>query len=213
MILKAGQHLLHLLDEVLDISRIEAGQLSLSLEAAPVAEVVADALDLVRPLASARSLHLAPEPAISASQCVLADHQRLRQVLLNLLSNAVKYNRPGGAVTTAVQLGPRRAAADQRHRHRPRHQPACPGQVVHSLRAPRRGPGRHRGHRSGAGPLRHLIQTMGGATGVTSAPARAAPSAPAACHRAGGLPGSHRTRRRRDQPRLHRPEPCCMSRT
>jgi signal transduction histidine kinase/ActR/RegA family two-component response regulator len=168
MILKAGRHLLQLLDEVLDISRIEAGHLSLSLEAVPVADVVADALDLVRPLASARSVRLAPTPAMPASQYVLADHQRLRQVLLNLLSNAVKYNRPAGAVTTAVQPVPggrvRISVTDTGHgiSQHALGKLFTPFERLDAARAGIEGTG------LGLALSRHLIQTMGGTAGVTS---------------------------------------------
>jgi PAS domain S-box-containing protein len=100
-ILKAGGHLLELINEVLDISRIEAGQLSLSLEPVAVGETVAEALDLVRPLAAERNIVLGGG-AQSEKSSVLADRQRLKQVLLNLLSNAIKYNRQGGKVTVDV---------------------------------------------------------------------------------------------------------------
>ncbi|HUK71331.1 MAG TPA: ATP-binding protein [Streptosporangiaceae bacterium] len=106
MILGAARHLLALLDDVLDISRIEAGQLSLSVEPVAALEVIADALELVRPLAVSGEVRLDPAAAPGTSQHVLADRQRLHQVLLNLLSNAVKYNQPAGTVTTAIQARP-----------------------------------------------------------------------------------------------------------
>jgi signal transduction histidine kinase/AmiR/NasT family two-component response regulator len=104
MILAAAQHLLQLLNEVLDISRIEAGRLTLSVEPVLAGLVIADALDMVRPLAVRTGIRLDPAP--ESAQYVLADRQRLRQVLLNLLSNAIKYNHPTGTVTTAVQACP-----------------------------------------------------------------------------------------------------------
>jgi signal transduction histidine kinase len=100
-ILWAGRHLLDLINEVLDISRIEAGRLSLSIEPVSVATVVRETLDLVRPLAAQREISL-----VNADNCqwhVTADNQRLRQVLLNLLSNAIKYNRPGGTVRISCE--------------------------------------------------------------------------------------------------------------
>jgi PAS domain S-box-containing protein len=100
-ILKAGDHLLQLINEVLDISRIEAGGLSLSVEPVAVAEAVGEALDLVRPLAAERNVVLSGGAA-SARESVQADRQRLKQVLLNLLANAVKYNRDGGTVRIDV---------------------------------------------------------------------------------------------------------------
>jgi signal transduction histidine kinase/ActR/RegA family two-component response regulator len=96
-ILKAGEHLLGLINEVLDISRIEEGRLALSLEPVLLAETVSEAVDLIRPAAQQRSVSLRVE-APPAGLCVRADHRRLKQVLVNLLSNAVKYNRGGGWV-------------------------------------------------------------------------------------------------------------------
>ena len=102
-ILKGGRHLLALINEVLDISRIEAGRLSLSLEPVPLLGTVQAAVALVRPLASDRGIRLEVEiPA--ASSHVLADQQRLQQVLLNLLSNAVKYNQPSGSVRVSAEV-------------------------------------------------------------------------------------------------------------
>jgi signal transduction histidine kinase/ActR/RegA family two-component response regulator len=105
MMLKAAQHLLMLLDEVLDISRMESRNLSLSMEAVPVHRLVADALELVRPLSLARGVQLDPAPPV-AGQHVYADQQRARQVLLNLLSNAIKFNHPGGKVSVTLSTQP-----------------------------------------------------------------------------------------------------------
>jgi PAS domain S-box-containing protein len=101
-IMSAGRHLLNLINEVLDLSRIEAGHLQLSVEPVAVAEVLNEALDLMRPLAAARSMDLAVEAQLEKGLCVLADRQRLKQVLLNLLTNAVKYTPVGGRVTVSV---------------------------------------------------------------------------------------------------------------
>ena len=94
---QAGRHLLQLINEVLDISRIESGQMSISREPVPVAEVVGELAAIIRPLADARSISLDVQPAMGPL-AVMADRQRLNQVLLNLLSNAVKYNRDGGFI-------------------------------------------------------------------------------------------------------------------
>jgi PAS domain S-box-containing protein len=96
-ILKAGRHLLDLIDEVLDISRIEAGRLSLSIEPVRADDLLADALMLMRPLASQRGITIRAE-LDTCDVFVLADRQRTKQVLLNLLANAIKYNREGGVV-------------------------------------------------------------------------------------------------------------------
>ena len=105
-ILKGGRHLLGLIDEVLDIARIEAGRLRLSLEPVPVKQVVDDLRSLVRPLAAERNIRLQVESPDTANFYALADRQRLNQVLLNLLSNAVKYTPDGGTVTLVCQEAP-----------------------------------------------------------------------------------------------------------
>ena len=104
MIMAAGRHLLDLVDEVLDIGRIDAGELTLRLESVRAGDVIQEAIDLVRPLAASRSIRLRSDVDGSAV-AVIADHQRLKQVILNLMSNAVKYNRWGGTVTVACRQG------------------------------------------------------------------------------------------------------------
>jgi PAS domain S-box-containing protein len=97
-IVKPGRHLLELIDEMLDISRIESGRASLSLEPVHLGSVLTDALSLIRPLADEKHVRLICDPAEPGDLHALADQQRLKQVLINLLSNAVKYNRDGGEV-------------------------------------------------------------------------------------------------------------------
>jgi signal transduction histidine kinase/ActR/RegA family two-component response regulator len=106
LILKAGRHLLALLNDVLDISRIDGGHLSMSVEPVALAPLLADALDLVRPLAQTHGVCLSAPPPQAEELYVAADRQRLRQVLLNLLSNAVKYNHPTGTVAVTVNDEP-----------------------------------------------------------------------------------------------------------
>jgi PAS domain S-box-containing protein len=101
-ILKGGRHLLDLINEVLDIARIEAGRLPLSPEAVLVSEIVQESINLVRPLASERSITVVADHA-GMSAYVFADRQRVKQVLLNLLSNAVKYNQLEGRVVVCCR--------------------------------------------------------------------------------------------------------------
>ncbi|MGH2690858.1 MAG: ATP-binding protein, partial [Actinomycetota bacterium] len=105
-ILKGGKHLLDLINEVLDISRIEAGRLSLSVEEIDVGEAVAEVVDLMTPLAARLEVTLDGTGSPPGSSAALADRQRLKQVLLNLVGNAVKYNRPGGEVRVVTETTP-----------------------------------------------------------------------------------------------------------
>ena len=109
-IVKAGKHLLELINEILDLSRIEAGRIDLSIETVGLGEVVADSLQLIMPLAQKRGIEIDinqnnDDVELDKLQYQLnwvrADRSRLRQVLLNLLSNAVKYNRENGKITMA----------------------------------------------------------------------------------------------------------------
>ncbi len=105
-ILKGGDHLLGLINEVLDIGRIETGQLSLSPEPLSVAELLEHTLGLVRPIADRHGVTLVDPGDRFGHAHILADRQRCHEVLLNLLSNAVKYNRPGGRVTVSAVESP-----------------------------------------------------------------------------------------------------------
>jgi len=99
-ILHAGRHLLELINEVLDLARIEAGRLTLSQEPVPLMPLISDCLTLIRPQAEARGIRIV-EAGHDCGEHVLADRVRLKQVLLNLLSNAVKYNRERGMLGIA----------------------------------------------------------------------------------------------------------------
>ncbi len=109
-ILKAGKHLLELINEVLQLASIDAGRQAMSIEPVHVGELLEDARALVRPLAALRRITID-----LAAECgdwhLLADRQRVMQVLLNVIANAVKYNRDDGTVTVRCL-----DAADGRHR-------------------------------------------------------------------------------------------------
>ncbi len=101
-ILKGGRHLLDLIDEVLDITRIETGRLLLSPEPVLVSELVHESIDLVRSLADQRQITMIVDE-IGMSDYVFADRQRSKQVMVNLLSNAVKYNHARGSVAVSCR--------------------------------------------------------------------------------------------------------------
>jgi signal transduction histidine kinase len=98
MICSAGEHILNLINDLLDIGRIEEGELALTLEPVYAGALLRETTELMRPLAAERrvTLHLGDA---EGTPPVLADRQRLRQILINLVANAVKYNVAGGAVT------------------------------------------------------------------------------------------------------------------
>jgi signal transduction histidine kinase/ActR/RegA family two-component response regulator len=101
-ILDAGRHLLSLINELIDIARIESGDLSLSLEPVWVLPLVEEISQLMGPLAAERSITIVRQCA-GPAPAAYADRQRFSQVLMNLLSNAVKYNRHGGTITITCQ--------------------------------------------------------------------------------------------------------------
>jgi len=107
---RGGRHLLDLIGEILDISRIEAGRLSLSMESVRVADAVGEAFDLVGPIAADAGVTLATDRE-PCELSIWADRQRVIQILLNLLTNAVKYNHPGGSVTVTCEAAPGHLAA------------------------------------------------------------------------------------------------------
>ena len=94
----AGKHLLRMINEVLDISRIETGGLSISVEPVHLGELAEETMALIAPLAAQRAISLDFDLAKMEAMSVLADRQRLEQCLINLLSNAVKYNSDGGRI-------------------------------------------------------------------------------------------------------------------
>ena len=105
MIHVAGEHLLTLVDEIMDLSRIEAGTVGISTEAVSLGPLVEEAFQLMRPVAAGHDITLF-EPVFTeatGAAYVLADRQRLTQVVINLISNAIKYNRHRGTVTVEAE--------------------------------------------------------------------------------------------------------------
>ncbi|GAB3629942.1 hypothetical protein GCM10027419_47990 [Pandoraea terrae] len=96
-ILRAGWHLLELINEVLDLAKIESGQVSLSPETVSLADAMRECESMVEPLAQQRGIRMG-FPRFEVPCFVRADRTRLKQILINLLSNAVKYNRERGTV-------------------------------------------------------------------------------------------------------------------
>jgi len=105
-ITKAGWHLLELVNEVLDLSRIEAGKMQINMTDLLLTEVVQESIDLIAPLAAEHRIQINDEISVCMTHYVRADHTRLKQVMLNYLSNAVKYNRQGGEITLKCEQMP-----------------------------------------------------------------------------------------------------------
>jgi signal transduction histidine kinase len=101
LVVDAGRHLLEMIDDLLDLARIEAGSLKLRPEPVELGALMADCVALTAPLAAAHGVTVNCAPA-AATLTIDADPVRLRQVVSNLLSNAIKYNRPAGRVEVAV---------------------------------------------------------------------------------------------------------------
>jgi len=165
-ILRAGRHLLELINEILNLAQIESGHLSLSLEPVSLQEIMKDCQTMVEPLGDQRGIRtLFPT---SCDLTVMADRTRLKQVLLNLLSNAIKYNRDMGAVVVDC-------SAHGKDRVRVAVQDTGMGlseEQLKSLFQPFNRLGQEAGAQEGTGiglvVTKHLIESMGGEIGVTS---------------------------------------------
>ena len=101
-VFKSGQHLLTLINEVLDISRVESGNIGLAPEPVHLQGLVLECLDIIGPQAKEREVGITYDD--SFDYVVMADHLRLKQVILNLLSNAIKFNRSHGSVTLRCEI-------------------------------------------------------------------------------------------------------------
>jgi hypothetical protein len=166
----AGRHLLSLINEVLDISRIEAGRVSLSTEPVEVSEVLDEVTTLLSPVAEAAGVELSVDVDGSRVLRVRADRQRLLQVLLNLGSNAVKYNTRGGSVAFLTVAG-----ASGRVRFEVRDTgPGIPHEKQNQLFVPFSRLGAERSAVEGTGVglalSKQLVEVMGGVIGVDSFP-------------------------------------------
>jgi PAS domain S-box-containing protein len=171
-ILKGGRHLLELINEVLDLAKIESGRIDLSLEPVELACLIEDCRQLILPLAAARqiALHL----QVPQHTFMQADRTRLKQVLLNLLSNATKYNREGGEIRLGLQAAAsgwlRITVSDDGDGIAPEHVPQLfqPFSRINAKHSEIEGTG------IGLTITRSLVELMGGKVGVDSEPGRGA---------------------------------------
>ncbi|MFO7180757.1 MAG: PAS domain S-box protein [Pseudomonadota bacterium] len=103
-VLKGGEHLLRLIDDILDLSRIEAGRVTTSIERVRVAEVLAEVKTTLAPMASRAGITLVVAAVPEQASEVMADRTRFAQILINYGSNAIKYGRPGGTAALEVHV-------------------------------------------------------------------------------------------------------------
>jgi len=188
--LRAGRHLLNLINEVLDLASIESGRLTLSPEPLLVGELLDDCVRMMTPLAKARSVQIERgglgesgergecgdhgAQGTDAELVLLADRTRLRQVLLNLMSNAVKYNRVGSRITLQVTRQPegrvRLSVTDTGA--------GIAANRLHLLFEPFERLGAEFGEIEGTGVglniARQLVEAMGGSIGVDGRPGQGA---------------------------------------
>lgn len=169
-ILSAGAHLLDLINEVLDLAKIESGKMALDVVPVDIHEALAEVFPLVETLAEKRSIAVEFPDGGGPGGDVAADPKRLRQVLLNLLSNAVKYNRDGGAVQvflSPAQRGYLRVSVSDTG-------PGIPENKVDSLFKPFNRLGAEHTDVEGTGIgltiCRELVEAMRGDMGFTSRP-------------------------------------------
>ncbi|MEH6437006.1 ATP-binding protein [Massilia sp. DD77] len=167
-ILKSGRHLLTLINEILDLAKVESGTVTLSMEPVALSDTLLECRTMVEPIAASRGVKvLFPDVA---GAVVLADRTRLKQVMLNLLSNAVKYNRESGAVVVSCEQS---APARLRLSVQDTGQGLGPEQVA-SLFQPFNRLGQEGGAQEGTGiglvVTKRLVELMGGEIGVTSSP-------------------------------------------
>jgi signal transduction histidine kinase len=166
-IMRAGRQLQKFIEEILDIARIDAGELSLSLEPVQLSEVLDEAIELIEPLAASKGITIDADLAPVDRIYVLADRQRAAQVFLNLLSNAVKYDSDGGRTRIRCLPSPGRVRIDVTD--------TGPGLSQEQLAALFTPFSRMGGHPTGKGLglviTKRLTEAMGGGIGLISAPA------------------------------------------
>ncbi|MCP1673602.1 signal transduction histidine kinase [Natronocella acetinitrilica] len=168
---QAGQLLLRLVDDVLDLSRIEAGRLDLKIEKMSLTELVEQTASLIKPLADQKELRFETTIAPTPVSLIRTDHTRLQQVLLNLLGNAVKFTQVGG-VTLSVARTP---SDDGWHLEVSDTGPGIPEAYRERIFEPfEQVPGMQAATREGAGLglaiARYLVLGLGGSIAVDDAP-------------------------------------------
>lgn len=166
-IIAAGNHLLALINEILELARIESGKFEVNMEKLNLQPIVQASLSLVKPIAEKNNITLIDDTNLSDEFNFIADHVRLKQVLVNLLSNAIKYNKENGEVTLSCQ--------QQKQKLRIKITDTGKGmteQQLQKLFMPFERLGAENTHIEGTGIglviTKHLVELMGGTIGVSS---------------------------------------------
>jgi PAS domain S-box-containing protein len=166
-ILRAGWHLLKLIDEILDLAKVEAKQVSLSCEPVSLTEVMLECRGMIEPQAQQRGIRMT-YPRADSPYYVLADRTRVKQVLINLLSNAIKYNREHGLVeVNCAESGPERirvSVKDTGAGLNPEHM----AQLFQAFNRLGQEAGGEEGTGIGLVLAKQLVELMGGAIGAES---------------------------------------------
>ena len=166
-ILKAGWYLLELINEILDLARIESGKVSLSLEPVSLNELMLECQAMIEPQAQRRGIGM-QFPRFDAPTFALADRTRLKQVLINLLFNAIKYNKSGGTVVVErIAVPPNSVRISVRDTGE-----GLPPEKLALLFQPFNRLGKESGIEEGTGiglvVAKRLVELMGGIIGVDS---------------------------------------------
>ncbi len=165
-ILKSGRHLLTLINEILDLAKVEAGAVALSMEPVALDDILTECRGMTEPMGQTRGIRMLFPAATGA--VLLADRTRLKQVLLNLLTNAVKYNRDSGAVVLSCSpQGPQRMRLSVQDTGN-----GLSEQQLGALFQPFNRLGQENGAEEGTGiglvVTKRLVELMGGTIGVSS---------------------------------------------
>lgn len=168
LIRQSGEHLLKLLDEILELSKIESGRVKISIEPVGISGIIKSAAANLQPLAEKYRVTIDARNAVAEDTMISADLTRMAQVLINLGSNAIKYNRPGGWVKFRCEEQPDgmlRIMVSDNGRGIPRDRQADAFQIFNRLGAEH---GSIEGTGIGLALVKSLVEMMGGRIGFRS---------------------------------------------
>ena len=167
----SGQHLLGLIDTILDISKVEAGRMDLQLESVALGELIEGCVAIVQAQASQKNITLEAECELPQAQ-VTADRTRLKQIAYNLLSNAVKFTHDGGHVSVRTHIGRQQVRVEVQD-NGVGIKPEDQGRIFEEFWQAVAAPGRQsEGTGLGLALVRRLVELHGGTVGLQSSPGK-----------------------------------------